>query len=93
MRKTCIFYKDTRKKKKRRVFYKKLLKIREKYQLWCIARFAIEFETSLTFAKAFEAYRRNCPEEKAPEGGYDMPAKPKKVEARRTCAWLRGPQS
>merc|ERR1719506_2729107 len=43
---------------------------------------AIDFETSLTFAKAFEAYRRNCPpEEKAkPEGGYAMPAKPKKVE-------------
>merc|ERR1719305_1201894 len=42
-------------------------------------KFGVELKTSLTYAKALEAFRKNAPTESVPEGGYDMPAKPQKV--------------
>merc|ERR550514_1630684 len=42
-------------------------------------KFGVELKTSLTYAKALEAFKKNAPAESVPEGGYDMPAKPQKV--------------
>lgn len=42
-------------------------------------KFCVHLESELSYEIALQAFRDNAPEEKAPEGGYDMPQKPAKV--------------